>query len=128
MKCTEWDFFRVKGWKSEIKFVSLGMDMIINDITLKEIKEALKEKLGLKFDHYNDLNKEKTSRRIKITGFFDLDYEWKSVEDSGKNQMFDLEKREKIISFLENELGIKGIELNTSGLGDFPKLVFRIKK
>jgi hypothetical protein len=104
------------------------MDMIINDITLKEIKETLKEKLGLKFDHSNDLNKEKTSRRIKITGFFDLDYEWKSVEDSGKNQMFDLEKREKIISFLENELGIKGIELTTSWLGDFPRLVFRIKK
>ena len=128
MKCTEWDFFRVKGWKSESKFVSLGMDMIINDITLKEIKEALKEKLGLKFDHYNDLNTAKTIRKIKITGVFNLDYVWTKPDGGVNNHLQQSDRREKVISFLENELGVKGIEINRSGLGSFPKLVFRIKK
>jgi hypothetical protein len=99
----------------------------LNNITLKEIKEAFKEKLGLKFDHYNDLNTAKTARKIKMTGVFDLDYVYTGPDGGVNNHIQDLEKRKKIILFLENELGIKGIELNTSGVGSLPKLVFRIK-
>lgn len=100
----------------------------INNITVKEIKTAFKEKLGLKFDHYNDLNTDKTVRRIKMTGVFDLNYVWKGPDGGVNNHLQQSERREKVISFLENELGIKGIEINRSGLGSFPKLVFRINK
>ena len=103
-------------------------DIKVNNITLKEIKEAFKEKLGFKFDHYNDLNTAKTIRKIKMTGVFDLDYFYTGPDGGVNNHIQNPEKREEIISFLENELGIKGIEINRSGLGSFPKLVFRINK
>lgn len=99
----------------------------INNITIKEIKKAFKEKLGFKFDCYNDLNTDKTVRKIKITGVFDLDYVWEGPDGELGNYLFEPEKRDKIISFLQNELGIKEVEINRSGLGSFPKLVFRIK-
>jgi hypothetical protein len=99
----------------------------LNGITLDEIKKAFKEKLKFKFDHYNDLNTDKTIRRIKITGVFDLEYVYNGPDGGVNNHLQQTEKREEIISFLENELGIKGIEINRSGLGSFPKLVFKLK-
>lgn len=108
----------------------------VNNISINEIKKAFKEKLGFKLAYHNDLNTDKTIRRIKIRSVLDLDFEWRTPDgsykwrtpdDSYKNHLFDSKKLNEIIFFLENELGIKGIEGNKSGLGSFPKLVFKLK-
>jgi hypothetical protein len=101
-------------------------EIIVNNITLEEIKAAFKTKLGFKFDYYNDLNTAKTLRKIKISGVFNLDYVYTGPDGGVNNHLQNEEKRERIISFLKNELRIEGIEINRSGLGSFPKLVFRI--
>ncbi len=121
-----------EGWLPPFYFVSLGMEknnkvIELNNISINEIKKAFKEKLGFKLAYHNDLNTDKTIRRIKIRSVLDLDFEWRTPDDSYKNHLFNSEKLNEIISFLENELGIKGIEVNKSGLGSFPKLVFKLK-
>ena len=99
----------------------------LNNISINEIKKAFKEKLGFKLDYYSDINTDKTIRRIKIRSVLDLDFEWRTSDDSYKNHLWNSEKLKEIIFFLENELGIKGVEINRSGLGSLPKLVFKLK-
>lgn len=99
----------------------------LNNISLDEIKKAFRDKLGFRIEYYNDLNTDKTVRRIKIKSVSTLNFEQTEPGLSWRNLLYIPEKRDEIILFLEKELGIKGVEVNRSGWGSFPKLAFKIK-
>ena len=96
-------------------------------MSIKEIRNAFKTQLGLKFDCWNDLNKDKTIRRVKITGVYNLDYKYHWNElIGGSNQLLNNQNMNDYVSFIKNELGIDNVKTQKNKWG-WNEIVFKLE-
>jgi hypothetical protein len=93
---------------------------------VKEIRNAFKTQLGLKFDCWNDLNKDKTIRRVKITGVYDLDYVYTGPSGGIHNHLFNNQNMNDYVSFIKNELGIDNVKTQQNKWG-WNEIVFKLE-
>jgi len=68
----------------------------------KDIKKQFKSKFGLEINYWNDLNKDKTIRRYKITYVGTGGYGSENVIDQNINTYYD---------YFKNELGLTNIKI-----------------
>jgi hypothetical protein len=72
---------------------------------IKDIKKQFKSKFGLEIYNYNDVNKDKTIRRYKITYIGDKSYDIDSNQiDKNITEYF---------NYFKNELGLSNVTLGT---------------
>ena len=95
-------------------------------MNIKEIKKAFETQLGLKMNLYNDLNSNKTHRRIKITGVFNLDYVWRGPDGGVNNHLLDNQNMNDYVSFIKNELGIDNVKTQQNKWG-WNEIVFKLE-
>ena len=95
-------------------------------MSIKEIRNAFKTQLGLKFDCWNDLNKDKTIRRVKITGVYDLDYVYTGPSGGIHNHLLNNQNMNDYVSFLKNELGIDNVKTQQNKW-DWNEIVFKLE-
>ena len=94
---------------------------------IKDIQKQFKTQLGLKLDYWNDLNKDKTIRKVKITGVYNLDYkyDWNELI-GGSNHLLNNQNMNDYVSFIKNELGIDNVKTQQNKWG-WNEIVFKLE-
>ena len=94
---------------------------------IKDIKKQFKTQLGLKISYWNDLNKDKSIRRVKITGVYNLDYKYEWGElIGGSNHLLNNQNMNDYVSFIKNELGIDNVKTQQNKWG-WNEIVFKLE-
>jgi hypothetical protein len=94
---------------------------------IKDIQKQFKTQLGLKISYWNDLNKDKSIRRVKITGVYNLDYKYEWGElIGGSNHLLNNQNMNDYVSFIKNELGIDNVKTQQNKWG-WNEIVFKLE-
>jgi hypothetical protein len=94
---------------------------------IKDIQKQFKTQLGLKINYWNDLNKDKTIRRVKITGVYNLDYKYEWGElIGGSNHLLNNQNMNDYVTFIKNELGIDNVKTQQNKWG-WNEIVFKLE-
>jgi nanoRNase/pAp phosphatase (c-di-AMP/oligoRNAs hydrolase) len=87
---------------------------------IQEIKKAIKNQFGMKIKYWNDLNKDKSIRRIKIDLITETDF--------FKRENVDQEKMMMYADFIRNNFKIDNVKVvKTTGHFDGWNIVFKIE-
>jgi hypothetical protein len=93
---------------------------------IKDIQKQFKTQLGLKINYWNDLNKDKTIRRVKITGVYNLDYVWTGPDGGVNNHLYNNQNMNDYVTFIKNELGIDNVKTQQNKWG-WNEIVFKLE-